>query len=93
MPMANSEEEDDDRFLAHAILEVVQNQLRDGDPPETRQTFDRLRAQGIDGRKAKRLIACVVEVEMRQILKEKKPFNRDRFVRMLAALPKLPEVE
>jgi len=25
-----------------AIMEVVDNQLRDGTPPETRQTFDRL---------------------------------------------------
>ena len=33
------------RVLA-AALEVVENQLRDDDPPETRETFDRLVGEG-----------------------------------------------
>lgn len=32
--------------LKALILEVVENQIRDGDPPETQQTFERLLATG-----------------------------------------------
>ena len=32
--------------LGEVILEVVDNQLRVGEPPETRETFDRLIAKG-----------------------------------------------
>ena len=44
--------------LNAAVMEVVENQLRDCDPPETKQTFDRLLAQGVCEREARRLIAC-----------------------------------
>jgi hypothetical protein len=36
--------------LAAAILEIVDTQLRDGTPKETRQTFDRLLAGGLHPR-------------------------------------------
>ena len=39
-----------------AILEVVENQMRDNNPPETRQTFDLLIGQGIPSEEAMRLI-------------------------------------
>ena len=32
--------------LRVAFLAVVENQLRDNDPPETRQTLERLQAEG-----------------------------------------------
>jgi hypothetical protein len=44
-------------------MEVVENQLRDGNPPETKQTFDRLLAEGHDEAEARRLIGCVVVAE------------------------------
>jgi len=31
-----------------AVLEVIENQLRDGTPPETKQTFERLMADGYE---------------------------------------------
>jgi len=34
--------------LGKMILEVVRNQIRDNDPPETRQTFERLKSQGFE---------------------------------------------
>jgi len=73
------------------VMEVVDNQLRDGDPPETRQTLDRLLAQGLPKPEARRLIACVLVAEMYAILAEGKPFNPVRYARALAKLPELPE--
>jgi hypothetical protein len=35
------------KVLHQTIMEVLQNQLRDDDPPETKQTYDRLLASGL----------------------------------------------
>lgn len=78
------------RVLNKAIMKVVENQLRDGTPPETKQTLDRLLNDGIEEPEAKRLIACVVATEIYDVLKFNQPYNRERFVQALHRLPKLP---
>ena len=77
--------------LGAAFLEVVENQLRDNNPPETKQTLDRLMKEGYSPEDAKGLIAQAVAVETYVILKKKVPFNRERFVRNLASLPQEPK--
>ena len=72
------------------ILEVVENQIRDKDPPETRQTLRRLIKEGFSREEAMELIGAVVVNEMYNVLKQKKNFNRKRFVAALRQLPKLP---
>ncbi len=66
-----------------AILEVVENQIRDGDPPEKRATYDRLISQGHSDDDARRLIGAVVAIEIAEVLSTGKPFNRRRFVKGL----------
>jgi hypothetical protein len=73
-----------------AIFEVVENQLRDGTPPETKQTFERLVREGYPEQEAKRLIAVVVTTEIFDVLKQNRPYNQARFVTALHRLPKLP---
>ncbi|MEW5995660.1 MAG: hypothetical protein AB1744_14875 [Candidatus Zixiibacteriota bacterium] len=80
----------DAKYLRELILEVVENQLQDLSPPETKETFDRLMAQGIPEEEVRKLLGCVVSTEMFEIMKKKEPFNRERFVRNLQALPTLP---
>ena len=46
------------------IIEVVDNQIRDNDPPEARQTLDRLMVEGISRDDAKIYIAQAVCVEI-----------------------------
>ena len=46
------------------MYEVVDNQLRDGTPLETRQTLERLIAEGHTRQEARRLIACAVVSEI-----------------------------
>jgi hypothetical protein len=55
MPETNPE-------LGRAILEVVENQIRDNDPPETRQTIDRLVEEGYTAEEARRLVSTTVTV-------------------------------
>jgi len=82
--------EDHNPRLKATILEVVENQLRDGDPPETRETLVRLMREGHSEADARVMLGQAVAVEMYCVLKEKKPFNRERFVRNLQNLPAEP---
>ena len=76
--------------LKSAILEVVDNQLKANNPPETWKTLKRLTSEGYSEDEAKNLISCVVTSEMFDILKKQEPFNLERFIKALNALPKLP---
>ena len=79
--------EADSPALKAAYLEVVNNQLRDDDPPETKETLDRLVAGGLSEEDAKILIAQALCVETFSMLKRHEEFNRERFVRNLKQLP------
>lgn len=76
--------------LKAAILEVVDNQMQDNNPPETNKTFNRLIKEGHSSKEAKRLIGCVVSAEIFDVMKNKEAFNLKRFVNALNRLPKMP---
>lgn len=76
--------------LNKAILEIVDNQLQANDPPETKATYDRLRAEGHTDKEARNLIGCAVVSEIYDVLNTQQPFDRQRFVAMLERLPELP---
>lgn len=76
--------------LREAILQVVQNQLRDGNPPETRKTYDRLLAEGIPKEETLKLIGYVVASEVFGVLKEERRYDEENYIKRLQALPVLP---
>ena len=82
--------EDYNPRLRAAILETVENQLTSGDPPETKETLARLKREGFSDEEARVLLGQAVAVEIYCVLKEKKPFNQERFVRNLRNLPAQP---
>lgn len=92
--MAMTEEFEPDpessEYLREAIFEIIENQMRDGDPPETQQTFDRLIAEGYPEEEAMKLIGCALSEEIVALMDKKEEFNRPRFIRNLSKLPKLP---
>ncbi len=73
-----------------AIFEIIENQLRDRTPPETKQTYDRLIADGYSHDETMKLLGFVVACEISDVLRERKPFNLPRYVVALNALPELP---
>jgi len=77
-------------ILQAALDDVLDTQLRDGDPPETRATLERLLGEGVDQEEARRLIGCVIAAEIVAVMKSNKPFDRDRFVGRLETLPEMP---
>jgi hypothetical protein len=76
--------------LTAAILEAVDNQLRDATPPEAKETYDRLVASGISDKEARRLIAVALSTEMFQMLKYQKEYSPQRYIASLRKLPILP---
>jgi hypothetical protein len=76
--------------LRRALLEVVENQLREGTPPETRSTLERLLGEGFSREQALELIACVVSSEIFDVLKSGQPYQEARYLAGLRALPRLP---
>jgi hypothetical protein len=76
--------------LKTAIIEVVENQVEANDPPEIKETLDRLVSEGYSSQESKELIGNVVVVEVFEVLKEGKPFDLDRYVAALRRLPEIP---
>ena len=71
-------------------MDIVDNQLRDNTPPETRQTLERLVADGRTLEDARRLIGCVVSTAIYDVLTEQRPFDQTAYVAALKRLPTLP---
>ena len=76
--------------LRKAILEVINNQIIDNDPPETKQTFVRLQEEGFSEEEALKLIGYVVASEVFTVLKESRSYDKEKYISALNALPKLP---
>ncbi len=72
--------------LKALILEVVDNQMRDNDPPETKATFERLVSSGHSEKEAKEMIASIVVNYIYGIMHDGKTFNVKKYVKDLKAL-------
>lgn len=83
-------DDEDSKFAREAILEAVETQIRERDPPETEATLRRLMEEGEPREEAIRLIACVLADEMFQIMKHEREFDRAGYVRALDRLPRMP---
>lgn len=77
---AFAEDEEHNPYLKAAILEVVDNQLEDNDPPETKQTLDRLMAVGYTEQQAKEKIAVVAAYHIYDIMHDNKEFDREKYI-------------
>lgn len=83
-------DDEEAEFARKAILEAVETQIRDGEPPETAETLQRLMDEGESREEAIRLISCVLADEMFQIMKHEREFDRAGYVEALARLPRMP---
>jgi hypothetical protein len=78
-------------LLGEEMKKVVRNQIRQNDPPETKQTYDRLIKEGFPKDEVMRQLAVVVAAEIYDVTKNKEPFNQERYIKRLNDLPKEPE--
>ena len=76
--------------LKSAVLEIIDNQLRDNTPPETRQTYHRLLKEGYSDQEARELIGVVVSSEIFEVMKNKQTYDQQRYIAALQKLPQKP---
>jgi hypothetical protein len=79
-----------DQRLREAVLEVINHQIRDNDPPETKQAFIRLKEQGFSEQEALKLVGSVVFTEVFSVIKENRQYDREKYIAALNNLPRLP---
>lgn len=72
--------------LKALILQVVDNQIRDNNPPITKATLKRLMKEGYSMKKAKERIGYVVVCHIYDILKNDESFDEERYTRELMEL-------
>jgi len=73
-----------------AFLEVIENQIRSNDPPETKQTLHRLLKEGFSREESLKYIACALVGELFGVLKQETRYDHARYIANHKALPKLP---
>jgi hypothetical protein len=78
------------RRAGKLVIQAIKEQIRLNDPPETKETFDRLRREGHAEKEVYRMLGCVLISEMYEVTKQDRLFDRDLYVQRLRALPKLP---
>lgn len=65
--------------LKKIILEIVNNQLEDNDPPITKQVYEKLLTAGYSVSEAKEKIGAVVLTEIYDVIKENQPYDEERY--------------
>lgn len=78
------------RRAGEPVIQAIKEQIRQNDPPETKETFDRLRREGHAEEEVYRMLGCVMTSEIYDVMKGERVFDRDLYVRRLRAPPKLP---
>jgi hypothetical protein len=78
------------QLAGEVIVEAVEKQLAQNEPPETKATLERLMALGESRENAIRYIASALSVEIFEALKNNSPYDEKRYVSNLKALPTLP---
>ncbi len=73
--------------MTEAILTVVDQQMRDNTPPETRRTFERLVALGYAAHDARRLIGTVVAQHIVVVMQQGEAYDEQRYIAALQGLP------
>ena len=82
--------EQESDFARDAIFEANENQIRDNNPPITKETLKRLIAEGHSKNEAMKLIGFSLANEISEIMNNNQPFNEERYSQNLGNLPDLP---
>ena len=80
-------------FAGEAVFEAINNQIQGQNPPETKQTYDRLMKEIKNHDEVMKYIGVVMMAEILDILKSKKSFNKKRYIERLNKLPDISWAE
>ena len=77
-------------ILREQISEIVKNQLKNNDPPETKIVYKQLLQTGFTDAQTKQMIEQCVTLELFEIIQMGKTFDNDRYIKNLKNLPNEP---
>ena len=80
-------------FAGEAVFEAINNQIQGQNPPETKQTYDRLMKEIKNHDEVMKYIGVVMMAEILDILKSRKPFNKKRYIGRSNKLPDISWAE
>lgn len=75
------------------LIEVIENQLEDGNPIKVKETLMRLMMTGSSREDAIAMMACAVAIEIYDVMKNDGEFNLKRYSENLESLPDLSFME
>lgn len=78
-----------DPILHAAFMEMVNRQIADNDPPETRETFERLLDEGYSPEHARRMIGLLIARELTLGMIQRQPFDHKSYIEGLRRLPEI----
>ena len=83
---------DREDVILHIIFEaIVEKQIKEGDPPEVRETYQKLREVGLSSHAARGNIVRLFRMELDQGIKERKVFDHQNYIRKLQFLGQNPK--
>lgn len=85
------DDEDQASYLRQALFSAVKEQIDGNNPPEVRQTRDRLLKTGYCDDDIMQMLTTVLLYEMHAIMTQGRPFDPDSYNRALHNLPQLPD--
>jgi hypothetical protein len=77
-------------IVREQFFEIIENQIRSNNPPETKETFKRLKGLGYSDLDTKKYIAQCLAVEIYDMIKKKRPFDLLKYTSNLNKLPEEP---
>ena len=77
-------------IMREQIFAIIENQMKENNPPETKKAYQRLLKEGYSKFQAKQFIGQCVAVEIFKVMKFKEPFNENRYIKNLQKLPEEP---
>ena len=75
--------------IGKAILEAIQEQIQNNEPPETKQTYERLMREIKNHDEVMKYLGSVLSAEIYDVLSTQKPYNNARYIQRLQRLPDL----
>lgn len=80
----------ENHHLRDHMFEIIDTQMKENDPPETKVTYNRLLKEGFDEFVTKQMIGQCLAIEIFGALKYGDAYDNDRYIKNLNALPNEP---
>ena len=88
--MSFHDDSEEESFAAHALVQAIENQLESDNPPAVKATLNKLSLVGFEREEILHLMALVLADEINIMMRDNRPFDRQRYELALRALPSLP---